>query len=277
MKLCKLLIVLSISAFFVAIPSFAQQTTLTCKDIKNGAFYIYPKNSASQYLDERDGDLLKETDLVTGDTALWKVKWNNDCEYKLTYISGSTKWNDEQKKFLKKHDLAFKIITVTNDYYTYTGHVDISSNPVINADTMWYHEKVNFTSNELFKQTTTAALKKQPFSDTADYALLYVYRPGKVTLSLSNFLIYFDDNLLCVGDNNTGYVFKILKEGNYKIMSRFAKDKAATDISIKFGHSYYVRSVMQWTIHKFTNYKLKMELVKEDIGKLEFEDLKHKE
>ena len=49
-----------------------------CEDIKNGVFYSYPKNVSKQYQLTRKGDIQKETDLITGDSSIWKVTWLND-------------------------------------------------------------------------------------------------------------------------------------------------------------------------------------------------------
>jgi hypothetical protein len=260
-----------IFVFTISFHANSQPAPLTCKDIQNGIFYNYPKNSSAQYIDERNGDIAKESDLLTGDSSLWKITWPNQCTYILSYLGGNIKMTDEMKKFVKEHKLAFKIGTITDEYYTFTGYIDKPTNPVLLTDTMWMHEKLNVTSNELFVPIkNNYTLKKNHFSDTSKYAVLYVYRPGAPGNWLTNYLLYFDDNILCVAKNNSAYIFKILKEGNFKILSRLNKDVISTPVNIKFGQKYYLRTIPNWGFFKFKNYKLETTVVDQDRGEKEF-------
>jgi hypothetical protein len=141
---------------------------------------------------------------------------------------------------------------------------------------MWLTEKTVITNNELFRQIPdNSTLKKEHFSDTSRYAVLYVYRPGKLTNSLSNYLIYFNDNIMCVGKNNTGYIFKIMKEGRFELKSKLYKDESFINVDIKFGKIYYVKSMVNWGLFKgLKNFKLEMANVSAEEGKNEFNSLK---
>ena len=212
--------------------------------------------------------------MADGDSTVWKVNWVDDCTYTLKYISGG-KIDEETFKILKKHKLAYEITKVTNDYYLYKGYLDNSSNNLIQSDTMWLTEKVNITNNELFRQIPDAGiLRKNHFSDTSKYAVLYLYRPGKITNSLGNYLLYFNDNILCVAKNNSGFIFKIMKEGQYNISSRLYKDESAVQLDVKFGKTYYVKSMIHWAISKrLYNFKLETAIVSPDTGIEEFEKI----
>jgi hypothetical protein len=253
----------------------AQDKSLTCSDLKNGIFHFYPKNSMESYLDVRDGNILRESVVSTGDTTLWEIKWLNDCTYSLKYLSGNYKMNEDALSFLKKHRLVYEIATITNDYYLFKGYVDKPSDIPIQTDTMWLAEKIVTGSNELFKPVANSAvLKKNHFSDSSGYAVLYLYRPGKLTNSLGNYIVYFDNNLLCVARNKSGYIFKILKEGKFKAESRLYKDKSSVDLDVKFGHVYYIKSMIHWGIYsRLYNFKLDMAIVDTATGKAEFEDV----
>lgn len=267
----------AITVFFLLSNASLAQQKLTCNDIHDGVFYNYPKNSSDKYIDIREGEFVHENNLVNGDTSLWKIKWNNDCTYTLSLVDMNGKLEQQARELMKKHKLVFSINNVTNDYYVFTGYLDKTTNPPIINDTMWMHEKVNIPNNELFKQVpVNVALKKNAISDTSKYALLYVYRPGKIKLSLANYLIYFDNNLMCVAQNSSGYVFKILKEGKFELKSRLNKDESSLPLDIHFGKSDFVKTEIQWGIYKhLSNYKLENTEISKEQGMAEFQNSEH--
>ena len=139
---------------------------------------------------------------------------------------------------------------------------------------MWLNIKTGLVNNELFKQVKNPSeLKRSHFSDTSKYAVLYLYRPGKLANSLGNYLVYFDESIMCIAKNNSGYIFKILKEGKFTLKSRIYKDEADLPLDIKFGSTYYVKSSIPGGIHGLNNYKLKMGLMKPEDGQNEFFDV----
>ncbi len=252
--------------------SFSQVKAVTCADLKTGVFHIYPKNSADHFVDIREGEFVRETKINTGDTSLYQIKWLNDCTYSLQYISGTEKMTDETAKFFKKHKLVYEIPAVTNDYYVYKGYVDKASNLPILTDTAWFNEKATAVNNTIYKQATLAEAR---IKDTSKYSLLYIYRPGKLTNSLADYLIYCDDNAMCVVKNNSGYIFKIFKEERLQLKSRLLKDEAVIDIDVKHGNTYYVKSMIHWGLKsRFYNFKLEMASVSKEVGNLEFQDVK---
>ena len=257
---------------------FAQKEQPVCTNVHRGTFYIYPKNSGEKYVDTRDEEYVHETNITTGDTSLWKVKWLNDCTYSLSLVEQSGEKADAIKAVMKKHTLVYKIKSVTNEYYVFDGYFDKTTNPLIQTDTMWMTEKAIVANNELFKYVPDSLLANaQKISDTSRYALLYVYRPGKLMLSLSDFLVYFDNNPMCVMHTNTGFVFKILKEGTFELKSRQFKAEQAIPITVQFGKVYYVKAAVDWGVHKYLyNFKMDNQLVSQEQGKADFGELKHK-
>ncbi len=251
------------------------QTKNLCSDIKTGIFYFYPKNTHDAYIETRDDDYVREKNTVNGDTALWEIKWANDCEYSLKLVATNTKMSDETVTALRKHKFVYKILTVTNDYYTFNGYFDKSTNNPIQQDTMWLTEKVNIPDNNVFKPIPNPIkLKRDHFSDTSKYAVLYIYRPGKFTNSRGNYLVYFDNSIMCIAKNNSGYIFKILKEGKFEIKSRLFKDESSIKLDVQFGNTYYVKSMIHWTISKrLYNFKLDMAAMTPADGATEFAEI----
>lgn len=168
-----LLLLLSL---FYAITSSAQ--IQTCTELKDGIFYSYPKNSDKQYEIKRNGDYQEEIDLATGDTSKWKVAWINDCTYSLIYLSGSTTLKDDMKAFMKSHKLVTVIENISGDFYTYKLYIDKAVGKFILSDTIWAQKKPVVTNNTLFESVSEKQYIKK-LNSKNDYALLYVYRPGK--------------------------------------------------------------------------------------------------
>lgn len=182
--------------------------------------------------------------------------------------------NAQALAFVKKHIFVYQIANVTNDYYTFYGYVDQPSSKPFYVDTMWLSEKAIFSEQGLFRPTNEAMLKKKHFSDTSRYAVIYLYRPGKFTNSLGNYNIYFDNKFMCVARNKSGYIFTILKEGNFPIRSALYKDESSIDLHVQFGKKYYVKSMIHWGIFKrLYNFKLEMAQMKPEDGKPEFENV----
>jgi len=252
-----------------------QKNALSCADLHEGIFYVYPKNLDNPYIDIREGDMQRERNIKTGDSSLWQIKWLNECTYTLKYISGNEPLPAGSEKLLKKHKLVFQITEKTTDYYLYTAYFDKTSNLPIQQDTMWFQEKLKPVNNNLFTRISKTSAEVIDFKDTTSYALLYVYRPKKITNSLGNFMVYFDENMMCVGKNNTGYVFKVLKEGAFTIKSRVYRDVAATTVNISFGKVYYIKSFVNWTItSRLYNFSLGMVQMPTVEGKEDFEQVR---
>jgi hypothetical protein len=213
----------------------------SCGDFKEGIFYAYQKNSSSQYLIERHGDIEKETDLKTQGSTLWEISWKSDCTYILKYLSG--KITDDQAKFLKKNKLAFLIQTIGKDYYTYSAYVDKTSGILLVSDTMWTHPKYNYSGSLRY-----ALVNPNPdslhISDTSKYALVFIYRPWKIDDCLINFAVSFDGDLVCGLKNSSVYTFAFFKEGPLIVSSKTIGEKRHSDLqlNLKFGNKYFVKA-----------------------------------
>lgn len=248
-----------------------------CAALHNGVYYFYPKNSIDRYTVLMEYGFEHELNTTTGDTVLWKLQWNNDCEYECSYAAGSFNTDDKTNRFFKKHTLVYVIETITPDYYLFKGYVDTKkNNQPIQIDTMWLHEKTRPGNSTLFQSLTdTNLITQQHFSDTAQYALLYVYRPGKLALIFAANLLYLDDNSLCISKNNTGYIFKVLKEGNYTLHTSILKDSVQLPVNIQFGNRYYIKSDIHWRItNRLYNFRLELSAMDAVTGSKEFSEVK---
>lgn len=248
-----------------------------CAVFHNGIFYAYPKNTNYRYTEYFDDNLQHEINNTTGDTALWAIKWNNDCEYESRYIAGSVKTDDKMTSFLKKHTLVTVIENVTPSYYFFKVYVDSKKNhEPIQEDTMWMNEKTIISNNTFFEYLPdTSSPSRQHLTDTSKFALLYVYRPGKIALSFSSSILYLDDNALCLSRNNSGYVFKILKEGNYTLRTSYMKDSVQLPVDFHFGKRYYIKSEWIWGLQKHIyNFRLALTNMDAATGSKEFSEVK---
>ncbi len=83
-----------------------------------------------------------------------------------------------------------------------------------------------------------------------------------------------DNSIMCVAKNKSGYIFKILKEGQFEIKSRLFNDESSVILNVRFGNMYYVKSMIHWGIsRRLYNFKLEMAIKGSSVGKAEFGDV----
>lgn len=90
-------------------------------------------------------------------------------------------------------------------------------------------------------------------SDTAKYALLYIYRPRKWAGSAWKHTIHADDIELCNLKNGSTSIVKIEKEG---ITDIWCTGNSSNKVNIKFGRVYFVKSeigIGVWVINPLIN------------------------
>ena len=224
--------------------SNAQKKPANCDRIKSGTFYLYPQNSSEYYEWRRDCDKQFEKNLVTGDTTVYSIQWANDCDYTIKMVKTSEHLKPEDKAWLAEHSYYHEIVTMTDDYYVAKGRADKRSGKMLREDTVWFKAKADYTSNKLFEYIKDPRLlKKQHFSDTSKYAVLYVYRTVKVWAILANINVYLDNIPLCVIGNKSALAFKIFKEGPMKITANTETGKMSEQpLDVEFGKSYYLKT-----------------------------------
>lgn len=267
--LCILLFVAAFAPFFC----FAQSTINNCSNLKSGVFHFYPKNTNEHIIIYIEGDKQIEINPRTNDTTFSEVVWSNNCSFTQKFISSTSEIDKKTTKFLKKHILAYKVEEHTDEYYTVKGYIDKLSGTLIQSDTIWLVEKIREPVLPFIEQITTTEEQRLHIKDTSSYALLYIYRPGKLTNSLSNYPVYINDNPICVMKNKSGFIFKIYREGEYVFTSSLLNNKSAVTLNIEFGKKYYLKSMIHWGMYRgLANYKLEMAVVPNTPGAEEFSD-----
>jgi hypothetical protein len=131
-----LIIFLGITSFTFFSYSFPNKID-NCKDVHSGEFYFYPKLSNSKYKIIRDGRTQKEITLSSGDTAVYKIHWIDDCTYYLEHISGGVKMPDGMRRFTTY----IQFLQITKDYYLLKACMDSINSKYCLKDTMWYKPK----------------------------------------------------------------------------------------------------------------------------------------
>ncbi|MFT3947569.1 MAG: hypothetical protein QM763_11425 [Agriterribacter sp.] len=243
--------------------------------MRSGVFHFYPKNTNDHFIIYAEPSRHKEINGNTGDTIVWDIQWTNECSFIERFMSADAALDKKTAKFLKAHSVAYKIEAITDDYFTFKGYVDKLSGVLIQQDTVWFSEKTHLPANPFIQPITSIEAERLHFADTSKYALLYVYRPGKLTNSLSNYPVYLNDDIICIIRNRSGYVFKILKEGTFECKSRLLKDESEVQVNIQFGKRYFIKSMVHWGMYKgLNNYKLEMAIMPGDTGSTEFSEVR---
>ena len=226
--------------------SLCQERNQDCSPLKELTFYAYPRNTTDQYKIIRSGNKQVEYNLKTGDSTEYKIKWEKDCQYNLTYISSSEKKSPAQKEMLAKYKLAYEILSVSGSYYVYNIYLDkVIPNNIENrqmaTDTAWLKPIPNPINQELFQVATeNPAVLKSNFKDTSKYAIVYMYRPYRLVVSQNEYFVYFGDDFIFWATNKSKKAFKILKEGQVKIHAKSGKVESSVVVDIKFGKKYFI-------------------------------------
>jgi hypothetical protein len=114
---------------------------LPCKDLKNGQFHFYGKQSEAHFLIIRQDSLQKEVNLATKDTSFWKVSWIDECTYAANYLSGGGIKSEEEKNFLRSHTAIVRIQKATTGYYIIKGALYSLTSKLNVVDTVWMRAK----------------------------------------------------------------------------------------------------------------------------------------
>jgi len=127
-------------------------------------------------------------------------------------------------------------------------------------------EVIKQTSEPRQTQTASQASRQQTTSSAGyDYALLHVYRKGRVGGSAINYDLHVDRRVICRVKNKWYEPIKIDKEGEITL---WAQTEARTElpITVEFGQEYYIRCGLDFGVVVGRPY---LELVDEETGELE--------
>jgi hypothetical protein len=226
-----------IAFIFITLNSLSQD----CNSVIESKYFSYPANSDDSSITIRSKDRLVEKDLKTGDSTIWKIKWTSKCSYTATYVSGNRKLTYDEREYLEKQKFAFEVELVTADYFIVSSYFNKVEGKPFARDTAFFTRK-NYSINKILFEPVKnpAVLKKQKFSDTSQYAVVCIYRKGKLPCLLINGEIFFGGSLMALLPNKSAAIFKVKKEGRFEIESIGKGNSLKKDIDIQFGKKYYI-------------------------------------
>ena len=259
--------------FLSSLIGFSQTELLDCAAVKNGVFVYFSYKDGSKSTYTRNGETQKEINPTTKQSALWDIQWINDCTYSMQYIEGLEEKSKADLDVIRKHKVVVQIMDVTEDYYVFKGSLDKASNPTILNDTLWIKQRRDSRNKMVSNpRIDSNLLVRRHLYDSAvsNSSTLYVFRPGKFTESGWNCTLYINDTAVCDVSNKSTFVFRLFREGQTTIKAKLGKNESAVAIDVKKGDKYFLRCDILWGIVA----KPKLTLVKEEQGKLYFENVK---
>lgn len=114
-----------------------QATNVGCKELRNGRFHYYGKQTGAHFLILRQDSMQKEVKVATNDTAYWRVAWIDECTYAANWLSGGRMKTEEEKTFLRSHTTITQIQKTTTEYYIMTSALDSLNSGLYVVDTVW--------------------------------------------------------------------------------------------------------------------------------------------
>jgi hypothetical protein len=115
------------------------------RNIKTGTFYFYPPDRSGIFEIVRNDSLQIENNLSTGDSSIWKIKWQTDSVFTCKFLRGTKMMSIEEKDFYNAHVILFKIRNINSMYYTFSGGVDGIEGLGKIQDTIWFKPKINIS------------------------------------------------------------------------------------------------------------------------------------
>ena len=108
-----------------------------CKKYKTGKYEYRSKDPKNPFVIRifRNDSIQTEISRNSGDTAILKVTWLDECTYKLTFIDVKNSMQGVKKMFDKKNEITTTIVDGTNEYYIYRSKYSLTNNII--TDTMW--------------------------------------------------------------------------------------------------------------------------------------------
>lgn len=109
----------------IALLLFDKPIMQDCDKYRTGKFYIYNKSNKQRINIERRDSLQIETNELTGDFTVSKVKWTGPCDYELFFNYMTPKEVSKDKNVQRIFDtntdapLQIKILSGTDSYYVF--------------------------------------------------------------------------------------------------------------------------------------------------------------
>jgi hypothetical protein len=114
-----------------------------CSKIRKGTFYFYPANSQQQYVIIRDDSTQQQINLKKKDTTFWKISWQKNCVFYLSFLRSSRPVTEKEKRFYRAHKVYNKVKQVADDHYTFTVSLDSPGSKTTMEDSIWFKPKPN--------------------------------------------------------------------------------------------------------------------------------------
>jgi len=114
-----------------------------CSKIRTGKFYFYPRNSYASYtyLLVRGDSIQQEINYLLKDTSYWRIMFENPCTFNLNFLRSTEEMPEGKIRFFKDHHTHIKVLTVTDNYYTYHWSLDSLPTKTQGEDTVWIKPK----------------------------------------------------------------------------------------------------------------------------------------
>lgn len=241
--------------------------------------YTYWPETSDHFISIFEGNKLTQIAGNLNDTVNYRIDWVDSCMFSMQYLSGGNKLPKRILDFNKEHIFYCRIDKITDEYVVSRTFQDRPKGRMLNRDTSWFSPKVAIAKSTSFQKISGPLFDpKTNLAGSANYALVYVYRPKKVGLMLTSYPLYFDDEVMCVMQNNSGYVFKVNKEGVHQFATQIFKDSDSVSVDIRFGQKYFIKPWIEWGMKKRGyNFKLHTEHITDQTkGAAEFGEVKMK-
>ena len=122
------------------LPTLSYCQATECANLKESVVYTRSPDKHQPYRIFISGSTMKQVNLITGDSSLWKIQWVEDCGFTMGYLAGNDSLDRGQQYFLKRHVIALKIDRVTPNYYLCALYKDKIGHDWYARDTLWVRE-----------------------------------------------------------------------------------------------------------------------------------------
>ena len=101
-----------------------------CAPYKKGTFYYHftSQGKTFNYTVTRSDSTQTESNQLTGNSAVFKIRWSGDCFYELRFISGTETLSKELSDLKRQMVVRTKIVSGTKDYYLFESTSNLSAN-----------------------------------------------------------------------------------------------------------------------------------------------------
>ena len=110
-----------------------------CADLRECTLYTRSEDKHQPYKISITSSTITQTNLVTGDSSVWEIRWVAECGFTMKFLSGNDSLSKGQQYYAQHHKIALEITSITPDYYLYTVYKDRIGHHEYARDTLWVH------------------------------------------------------------------------------------------------------------------------------------------